>query len=397
MLKISAKVKFFFFFFVIVHSSFGYPSNSNSPVIIPAIPNYLSSRSLGMGGANVGVADDENSIFDNPAGLGTINSMQKGVVKITSLPNISYSTNSYTYGLTNQNYNYYQYPYSLIDNSVKDGTKNNIIFTRASIFPTIVIGYFQFGILADSYESGYTSFLSSPQTSAFSNGMTYDRTFSEFRRDQEGLVTGFSLPLAKSFLFGVSSRVMQRETRTNIIEANQNGLIPQAKTQADRNINSTNGAAFDLGIIMPFKSQLSPKIGLSVLDVGDTTYQASNSSSHDEIEKMNIKAGFSLNPSFSKFVGAIFSVEEERINDQRVNDRDKIHGGFELSFGAQSSVNAPFSVRLGYGNQNFTAGFSIFIIFARLEFATYAENVSVNGDTVNDRRYIGRLTVDLIK
>ena len=85
-----------------------FPSNNNSPVIIRPISNYLSSRSLGMGGANVAVADDENSIFDNPAGIGTVNSTLKSVVKITSLPNISYSTNSYTYGLINQNYNYYQ-------------------------------------------------------------------------------------------------------------------------------------------------------------------------------------------------------------------------------------------------------------------------------------------------
>ena len=285
----------------------------------------------------------------------------------------------------------------MIDNSVKDGSKNNVIFSRASVFPTIIIGYFQFGILADSYESGYTTLLTSPQNSAFPGGGTYDRTFSEFRRDQEGFVTGFSIPFSKSFLFGASSRVVQRETRTNIIEANQNGLISQAKIQADRNINSTNGIAVDLGIVMPFKSQLSPKIGLAVLDVGDTTYQASNSYSHDEIEKMNIKAGFSINPNFGKFVSAIFSIEEERINDQRVNDRVKIHSGCELSFGAQSSVNAPFSIRLGYGNQNFSAGLSIFILFARLEFATYAENVPVSGDTVNDRRYIARLTVDLIK
>ncbi|WGL61408.1 hypothetical protein QEJ31_07365 [Pigmentibacter sp. JX0631] len=397
MLKISSKIKFFIFSFVLVNSSIGFPSNSTYPVIIPPISNYLSSRSLGMGGANVAVADDENSIFDNPAGIGTVNSMLKSVVKITSLPNISYSTNSYTYGLINQNYNYYQYPYSLIDNSVKDGSKNNVIFSRVSVFPTIIIGYFQFGILAESYESGYTTFLASPQNSVFSSGVTYDRTFSEFRRDQEGFVSGFSIPLSKSFLFGASSRIVQRETRTNTIEANQNGLISQAKLQADRNINSTNGYAIDLGIIMPFKSQLSPKIGLSVLDVGDTTYQASNSSSHDEIEKMNVKAGFSINPNINKFVGAIFSVEEERINDQRVNDRDKIHGGCELSFGDQSAVNAPFSIRLGYGNQNFSAGLSIFILFVRLEFATYAENVPVNGDTVNDRRYIARLTVDLIK
>ena len=62
---------------------------------------------------------------------------------------------------------------------------------------------------------------------------------------------------------------------------------------------------------------------------------------------MNIKAGLSLNPSINKYIGAIFSIEEERINDQK-NDRDKIHGGCELNFGTNSGSNAPFPLRVGY-------------------------------------------------
>lgn len=394
MLNVRAKIKIFSYIFILFTINKAFPNSSDNTAIIPPISNYLSTRALGMGDAAVAVANDENAIFSNPAGIGLVNLTQKSIVKVATLPNISYSTNSYTYGLINQNYNYYSYPYSLIDKAVKDSDKNNFVFSRISVFPTVILGYFQFGILADSYESGYTTLLQSPQNSSYSSG-TYDRTFTEFRRDQEGIVTGLSIPLAKSFLIGVSARVMQRETKTNTIEANQYGLIPQAKSQAENNINSTNGTAIDLGIIMPFKSALSPKLGLSVLDVGDTTYQAANSSSHNEVEKMNIKAGLSLNPTINKYIAAIFSIEEERINDQRVNDRDKIHGGCELNFGTNSGSNAPFSLRTGYGNQSISAGVSVFLLFAKLEFATYGESVMISNDTIIDRRYIARLTVDL--
>ncbi len=276
MLTVSAKIRIFSYFLILTITNKALPNNSDSTAVIPPISNYLSSRSLGMGDSNVAVANDENSIFHNPAGIAIVNATQKSLVKAATLPNISYSTNSYTYGLINQNYNYYNYPYNLIDKAVKDTDKNNIIFSRISIFPTVILGYFQFGILADSYESGYTTLLQSPQNSSYTTG-TYDRTFTEFRRDQEGIVTGLSIPIAKSFIFGFSARIMQRDTKTNTIEANQYGLIPQAKSQAENNINSTTGTAIDLGIIMPFKSALSPKLGFSVLDVGDTTYQAANS------------------------------------------------------------------------------------------------------------------------
>ena len=78
---------------------------------------------------------------------------------------------------------------------------------------------------------------------------------------------------------------MQRETKQIRLKQTNTVLFHQAKSQAENNINSTNGTVIDLGIIIPFKSALSPKLGLSVLDVGDTTYQAGNSSSHNEVEK----------------------------------------------------------------------------------------------------------------
>lgn len=396
MLNTTVTIKIFLFTFIILDIKNIYSNDLSYTETIPVIPNYLSVRALGMGSANVAVASDEHSIFDNPAGISLVNMSQKNITKIASLPNITYSTNAYSFNLMNQNYNYYTYPYGLIEKSTKDLDKKNVIFSRISTFPTVVLGYFQFGILLDSYESGYTTALETPQLST-NNSATYDRTFTEFRRDQAGLVSGFYIPFSKSFIFGISTRLMFRETRTNTIEANQSGLILESKTKAEKNTNSTNGTAVDLGILMPFKVSLSPKIGVSILDVGDTIYHGNNASSQAETEKMNIKAGLSLNPVINKYFGTIFSLEVERINDQRVNDRNKIRGGWELNLGSHSSSNAPFSIRLGYGNQTVSAGVSLFLVFAKFEFATYGESVSISDDAIIDRRYAARITIDLVR
>ncbi|RDB35249.1 MAG: hypothetical protein DCC88_11210 [Spirobacillus cienkowskii] len=68
-------------------------------IIIPPLPIALNSRPLGMGNAFVGVADDENAIFSNPAGIGFIDSRNKtkDFVKSASFPGFSIASNSYTY------------------------------------------------------------------------------------------------------------------------------------------------------------------------------------------------------------------------------------------------------------------------------------------------------------
>jgi hypothetical protein len=373
----------------------------DNAILIPPIPMYLGARPLGMGNAFVSVADDENALFDNAAGIGYNDSrnQSKSIVKSASFPNITFATNSYTLGLIGNYFNSsYQYPSNIVGKSIANSSSNDLVFSRISLFPNVVIGRFQLGFLADSHLSGYTTFLNAPQTSKYSttsNPFTYDRTFSIFNRNQYGPVAGFSLPISKHIIIGIGVRFMERGTIINTIEENQNGPITPSLQNIENNINRTNGFAFDTGIIIPFQNRLKPKIALSFLDVGDTTYNASNSSSVNEVEKMNTKAGISINPSLSKNVGAILSIEEERINDSRVNDRDKIRAGFELSFGSYTGGNAPLSIRTGYGMQTFSAGMSLYIIFATIDFATYGETVPISNGYITDRRYVAKFTVDL--
>ena len=388
--------------FILVLISFEYKVYCDNAILIPPIPMYLGARQLGMGDAFVAVADDENTLFDNPAGIGFNDprNKNKSLVKSASFPNITFATNSFTSGLISDYFNSnYQYPSNVVGQSIANASPNDIVFSRVSIFPNVVIGRFQLGILADSHVSGYTTMLNSPQTSEYSTAstpLTYDRTFSIFNRNQYGPVAGFSLPISKHLILGLGTRFMERSTIINTIEENQNGPLTPSLQNAENNINRTYGAAFDTGILIPFQNRLNPKIALSFLDVGDTTYQAANSTSLNEVEKMNTKAGLSINPSLSKNIGSTISIEEERINDSRVNDRDKFRAGCELSFGSYTGANAPFSIRAGYGMQTFSAGVSLYILFASLDLATYGESVPISNGYVTDRRYVARLTVELL-
>lgn len=387
--------------FILISISIEYKGFCDNSILIPPIPMYLGARPLGMGNAFVSVADDENALFENPAGIGYHDprNRSKSILKSTSFPNITFATNSFTSNLINDYFNSYQYPSNIVGQAIANSGKNDTVFIRASLFPNIVIGGFQLGFLADSHLSGYTTILNSPKTSAYSTDtapLTYDRTFSIFNRTQYGPVAGLSIPISKNIILGFGTRFMERKTIISAIEANQNGPIPASTQNVENNVNHTYGAAFDTGILIPIQNKLNPKIGFSFLDVGDTTYKASNSSSFNEVEKMNTKAGLSISPTLSKNIGSIFSIEEERINDSRVNDRDKIRAGCEFSFGSYTGENAPFSARIGYGMQTFSAGISLYILFANLDLATYGESAPTsNGNTI-DRRYVARLTVELL-
>jgi hypothetical protein len=375
-----------------------YNTATASSIIIPPLPIALSSRPLGMGGAFVGVADDENAIFSNPAGVGFIDprNKTKDFVKSASFPGLSVASNSYTYNLINHYFNPFTHPKNIIDLSVQNINKSDIIFSRFSFFPNIVFDFAQFGILVDSHLSGYTTKLNSPQTSAFST-TTYDREFSIVRRDQIGLIGGFSLPIFEHFIIGFGARYLQRKTIINTIEADNNGTINESYQNIENNANYTKGTAFDLGIIVPFQHFLRSKIGVSLLDIGDTIYKSAKSLSKDEIEKMNIKAGLSINPSISKNIGATVSIEQERINDSRLNFRNKIRAGCELSFGSFNGSNAPFSVRIGYGMQSVSAGVSVNLFFADIDFSTYREQVATADGFITDRRYVAKISVSLVE
>ncbi|MBX9836986.1 MAG: hypothetical protein K2X69_01600 [Silvanigrellaceae bacterium] len=86
-------MKLIFILFIIL---INYRVYIDSSILIPPLPIYLGARPLGMGDAFVAVADDENAIFHNPAGIGSNNLKSKSILKSASFPNISFSSNSFT-------------------------------------------------------------------------------------------------------------------------------------------------------------------------------------------------------------------------------------------------------------------------------------------------------------
>ncbi|KAB8030907.1 hypothetical protein [Fluviispira multicolorata] len=373
-------------------------------ITIPPLDLYLDPHALGMGGAFVGLANDENSIFSNPAGIGFFEKREnsKSILKFASFPNITAAANSYSAGLLDYYFNSNtKYPTKELENSIENANPTDIVYSRASLFPTVVISHFQFGFLADTLVTGYTTKYAAPKTSAFStqsNPITYDRIFSLVSRTQAGPCFGVGIPLPSSNVsFGVGARYLERASIISTIEGNQNGFVKESSDDTSNKINRTQGVAIDIGILIPFRSVLNFKIGASALDIGNTTFQPSDNNSTKEIEVMNLKTGMSINPSIGKDVGFLMSVEAERINDQRVNDRDKLRVGSELSFGSFNNSDAFISLRAGYSMRTVSAGLTLSTLFARLEFATFGEAVQTNDGVVADRRYAFRLTVDLNK
>jgi hypothetical protein len=369
-------------------------------LVVPPTDLYLSTRSLGMGDASVAVADSEDAILQNPAGIGFADRRHKDSNSPQSalFPNITAATNGFTFDQIQQ---YFDSSASNQAQTAQDNILNaaagDIVYARASLFPTVVWRHVQFGVLLDSQVSGYTTDYDTPQISTFDSSQTYNKTFTLFTSSQAGAVLGSSIPLTKQGLtIGFSTRWAVRASSLSILEANNDELLQDSVDNANNNINQTYGAALDLGIIMPIPRMSYFKLAAAVQNVGDATYSPMSSSDENEVDKMAVNMGMSFNPTLARGVGVIFSFEENRINDPRILFRDKMRIGSELSLGSYTGRDAPLSLRGGYDMRSWSAGASLDVIFARLDVATYGEVVNTSNGYIVDRRFAAKMTVELV-
>lgn len=200
--------------------------------MLPAAETYQSTRSAGMAGASVAVADDESAIFSNPAGIG-----QEDDPGLTlrgfSLPNMSVGMNSEAYRIFNE-----MKPsaggFKNIENIVESGSNKSVYF-RGTSFPYVTVSRIQLGLLVDA----------TAQATQVMNdgtlGVGWDRSLNAWQRSQAGVVAGFSVPHRHS---GLSAGISTRYTiRTSYFEnVFQTG---ETITRTETRVNRTRGLALD--------------------------------------------------------------------------------------------------------------------------------------------------------
>jgi hypothetical protein len=344
----------FCFFSFIIQYSFATESS----------PLYRGARSAAMGGAYVGLADDEQAVFLNPAGLAGIRNVT--IHYLVADLDASYDTIttaiSNSSGLSNLGI-------STI-NSVLMG-KN--IYARAQITPTLIGQNFGVGIMADARVSVVSKNRSLPQETLgyqFTNGIQFAFGFPLNRAGSERI---------GEFRLGFAGKVMWRRggyrlmSLVDLMSIDQNSLTEIAG-------NYAMGLGVDVGMqyVKKIGKSMTLSLGSSITDLGDTAFQG-----YADPQRHNLTIGVGVKYEVSRALTVTADYDVRNIS-QDVDWRKRNHLGLELGFPFLSIYGGFYQSYLSYG-----VAFDLWLF--RLTAASYAEETGVLAFQDPERRYMLRL------
>ncbi len=326
-------------------------------------------RPLGMGGAFTAVADDENALFYNPAGLSEISTLQLGIFnplievskKTIDMVNDAQDTDFDDTGETT--------------NFLRDYVGEHQ-HARAALFPHVGFNIFGFGAMVGGIGQATVDLeVRNPVWPEAHIDMVVDK----------GLLGGVGgkLPLT-GLRAGASIKMISRDSLEEVYTATEIAS-DNFDSQMDDDQNSGSGVSLDLGAIytLPFVKAADLDVGLAIqnvpsMDMGDA---------RDIDTQANL--GFAVKKEFLKFrlLGAIDYMDVTKAIGEDEDFGKRLHMGVEFQ------LPIILSVRAGLNQGYYSLGATIDAWVFRFDFATYGEEVGSYAGQREDRRYVGQITI----
>ncbi|MBI5096777.1 MAG: conjugal transfer protein TraF [Nitrospirae bacterium] len=327
---------------------------------------YRGIRPLGMGNAFITVADDENTLFYNPAGLNDVKGF--GGIEILN-PLIEFSQ----VGLD---------AYS----DFKDIDSNNVtevtnvlskyigerFSLRTSLYPNIIFHNFGVGALGQVSFSGEVRNRVNPQVNV------------DGKADVGGVV-GFAYGFReKKVQVGVALKFVQRQSfqktyyATDIASAN----FDPSNDFSDLKKTGT-GFSGDVGVKVNPEWPLRPSIGLVLQNIGDLNL--------DKAGKIpqQLNAGVSIHPDLWIFKNTLaLDIVDLTKNVEGEDDFYK-----RVHMGAEIKLPYILSLRVG-ANQGYPSfGATIDFWILKLAYAYYKEELGAVAGQKDDARHVGQIAI----
>jgi hypothetical protein len=330
---------------------------------------YRGVRPLGMGDAFTAVADDENALFYNPAGLSRLSTFQIGIFN----PLIEVSDKSIDLIQDAQDAD--------LDNTgeVADLLKEYVgehQHARVSLFPYVGFKVSTAGLMIGG--------LGQATVDADIRNPVWPEAHVDMILDY-GALGGFGLELPLTGLSaGVALKLLKRESLSEVytatdIAAEDFGDRLEDDLHSGSGVSADFGVMYELGFVPVFDTTVALVVqNVPEMDMGDA---------RDIDTQANL--GLSMGKSFSAF-GLVAALDYKDITGSIEEDDDiakRIHVGAELKF-----LKA-FSVRAGLNQGYLSAGATLDLWVLRFDFATYSEEVGAYGGQREDRRYVGQITI----
>lgn len=386
--------------------------------------SFLPVRPIGMGGAFTAIANDHNSIWTNPAGIGRIRKHRsRKHLHLLSVPN-------FVGGLNDQAQSFYsEFQTAGAENQGADAAANvktaieslasvdKPIWARAAINPVAFVEYTR-------GTPGVFSLYSNTRLKIQVDKNDPNSALVESVADTGAVLgIGFTnntnrhnlgIQVRPIFRYAYDERVAL-ETLTNTSEM-------QKRIQTEG--NSVSALAFDVGWMWTVADFWFPTVGVSMLNVPTgcrqnylnpfseqreticgTTYTGSisNEESLFLVDPTDIRVGISITPRIFHKVALRFALDVHHIY---LNSGDTyyglpgaepikmVHGGIELFLGNPLLLH-PFSARIGVNQGFVTTGVTLRVGPLFLEFASYGQDISAESTPVEDRRTLFAVSLEL--
>jgi hypothetical protein len=335
---------------------------------------YRGVRPLGMGGAFTAVADDENALFYNPAGLAETDELVGVDVTIPlPVPLIEVSENSVDF------YNDIQ------DTDMNDtGEVTALLKDYVGKHQHLRIGLFPNARFKIANVGAQIGALAQATVDMDIHNPVWPEVHIDVVADYGLLVGGgMKLPFA-----GLSAgATLKALTRNSLNEVYTPTDIAADDFNDEMNDDMKSGSGFsaDLGLMydIPYLSSYNPKVALVVQNVPEMSMGDAK-----EI-KTQINAGVAVEKSFVAFtvIGALDYMDIGNAIGEDDDIPKRIH------LGAEVKLPAILAVRVGLNQGYMTAGATLDIWIIKLDFVTYAEEVGAHAGQREDRRYAGQIVI----
>lgn len=333
-----------------------------------ANPFYEGVRGLGMGGAQVAIANDETSVLTNPNGLGRLRDKFVTILdpELTGgVNNLDELWGTSVFGSTN--------PQTLYDKL--NTTSEEPFHSRMQLFPSVVLPGFGLGVLAKYDVRGFRE-----ATGNLSLKYTQDWA----------AVMGFNTSFAGGvFKFGATGRLVDRVFYEGSMVPSNLNLSGQATEGL--------GLAVDLAVTLTAPIDYLPTLSAVLRDTTGTNYNLSNgmfalnNGSFPSMTPQTLDVAAALFPIVGKGTRLTITAEYWDVMNalSSASFMDKFHAGMEANFWDH------YFVRAGMYQSNWTAGFEYALGTIQVQFATYGEKHTINITEVNDRKFTLKLALRL--
>ncbi len=328
------------------------------------IPRYFQAvRPLGMGGAFTAVADDENALFYNPAGLDRVQHWGMGLVN--PLVEVGEKGLDLYNDARDTDFNETTEVTDLLRDYIGE-----YLHYRAALFPYFVRHRFAMGVL------GQVNVNVQPHNVAFPEA---EVDISSTVGAHLGLGWGFfenKLRLGGTVKYVKAYRLQEVYTAADIAS-------DDFKDQLDDDLKDGAGFGFDLGAMYTFPVLLKPTVGVTVQNVTDTDLGDAGKL------PQQVNVGLSVEHSFSwlTLLGAADWVDVTN----NVGEDDDVYK--RLHLGVEARLPKVLSLRAGLyqGYSSFGASLDLWVL--RIDYATYAEEIGSAAGERADRRHVIQATL----